>query len=399
MKVLKYASLIILLSIISGTSAGEWSVGASEDNIRQFYEDNREKVFTSSQTIWVKSIVTPDKESARQACLRGRAGEDFDELIAEYFVPYFASKPSDKYYEKRVEDFVSDGKRFWRGQSDTGPLAGMKAGDISDPVLRFGKGPDWAVLKIESVTQGRVAKFNDVRDSIYQLLWFKAADRTMLKEVDMGKNSWCGTCRAGHDVNSQLWQLAQKYDKAGQIGKAVSACLLALNEDRRKSRSKDVKINADGLYPEEQYLVDNGLDIVRYYAGSFNYLPSLSPPVSGANWRLGDIKDERAIPLLLKYANNMGKGAPMVGYVLATKKERKVIPALREMLKDRRVHITERHRGDIISFYAEYYIRERASVALKQIGEDTSATKITIGKVITKNRKITKTTPKVVPIQ
>jgi len=76
----------------------------------------------------------------------------------------------------------------------------------------------------------------------------------------------------------------------------------------------------------------------------------------------------------------------MVGYVLAGKKERKVIPVLREMLKDRRIHIVEKHRGDKVSFYAEYYIRERAVNALKRIGEDTGGDKVVIGEVVTQKK-------------
>jgi len=76
----------------------------------------------------------------------------------------------------------------------------------------------------------------------------------------------------------------------------------------------------------------------------------------------------------------------MVGYVLAGKKERKVIPVLREMLKDRRIHIVEKDRGDEASFCAEYYIRERARNALKRIGEDTGGAKVVIGEVVTQKK-------------
>jgi hypothetical protein len=359
--------------------SGQWPVDVSKESISRFYEEHRDTLFTVRPKTWVKTLVTPDKETALKACKRARAGEDFDELIAEYFVPYFANKPQGKYVEKRAENTMDRPERFFHVEGKKSVLEGMKPGNISDPVLRFGKGPEWAVVKVVSITEGYVEKLDDVRDSIYQMLWYKAADGNMLKEVKTGKNTWCGTCRAGYNINGQLWRLAQQYDKAGNVKKAVSACLKALNESRGRSGNE---VNKNGQYPEEQYLADHGLDIVRYYAGSFRYYPRFRPPVKGWDWRLSKIKDDRGIELLLKLAGNLGQEGSHAGYVLASRKERRVIPLLREMLKDKHIHIQEHHRGGVVSYYAHYYVRDRACDALKLLGEDISDVKVVIGEKV-----------------
>jgi hypothetical protein len=184
-------------------------------------------------------------------------------------------------------------------------------------------------------------------------------------------------------VNGQLWRLAQRYDSKGEVGKAVSACLLALNEVRRVVGSKGAKANEAGLYPEEQYLVDRGMDIVRYYAGCLSKLPGSSAP-EGAYRRLAGIKDERAIPLLLKSTK---RGGSRAAYALAHKKVRGVVPLLREMLKDRRIRIVEHHRGGVLSIFAEYYVRDRAKTALELMGEDVGDVKVAIGTVVTSGEK------------
>ena len=356
---------------------------ASESRIRRFYEDNRATIFTTRQKIWVKSLVTPDRESAEEACRRARAGEDFDELIAEYFVPYFANKPKGKSIGKFLENNVMERKGYWCDKSEAGPLDGMNAGDISEPVLRYGKGPDWAVLKIESVTEGYVEKLEDVRDTIYQVLWLNAADKTVLLEVDMSQRHWCAK---ESELRAQLWAVAQKYDKQGQVGKAVSACLLALNEDWPYVRFTTKKIKPGQFYPEEQYLVDHGLDIFRYYAGGLKFYPGLSAPIKQYG-RLVEIEKDRGISLLLKVAEKRVGESADAAYTLSGYKVSQSVPILRELLKDRHVHINESHSNGEVSFYASYYVRERAKKALDSLGEDTSGTKLTIGEVVTHGRK------------
>jgi hypothetical protein len=356
---------------------GHCPIDTSEEKIKEFYEANRNTHFTRHQKIWIKMIVTPDEESAWQACRRARAGEDFDELIAEYFVPYFAKHSEDRYVEKQVEVFVPKPEQFWCGDM----LVKMKPGDVSEPVLRFGEGPEWAVLKVISVTEGHVAELDDVRDNIYQRLWFNAADKTMYKEVNQGKNPWCGTCRHKYDVNGQFWHLAQKYDKEGQTDKAVSACLLALTESVDLDK---MRLYENGLYPEEQYLVDHGLDLGRFYAGCFSEYPCLANLRNGPYGRLGKVGGKRGIDLLLKFANS---GDYKAASVLASKKDQRVIPVLSQLLDDKHIHITERHQGDEVSFYATYYIREHAKRAMELLGQDADGVKVIIGTVISKNKK------------
>ncbi|MHC4736091.1 MAG: hypothetical protein ACYTDW_16770, partial [Planctomycetota bacterium] len=58
----------------------------SDEKIRDFYERHRETLFTTKTKVRVKAIITPTLEEANEAYQRAKAGEDFDELIAEYFL-------------------------------------------------------------------------------------------------------------------------------------------------------------------------------------------------------------------------------------------------------------------------------------------------------------------------
>ena len=211
---------------------GNSFLNISDEKIRDFYERHRETLFTSKTKVWVKAIITPTLEEANEAYQRAKAGEDFDELIAEYFVPYFAAHRKERYVGKGVDFQWVEPGNFWRGDKASGPLAELKIGDISRPVPRFGKGEEYAVLKVMAERRGKVLALEEVRDNIYSRFWDELADRKMLQEVTLGRNPWCGTCRAGHNVNGQLWHLAQRYYEQRERGKAISACLLALREER-----------------------------------------------------------------------------------------------------------------------------------------------------------------------
>lgn len=349
----------------------------SDEKIQDFYERHRETLFTTKTKVWVKAIITPTLEEANEAYRRAKAGEGFDELIAEYFLPYFAAQRKERHVGKAVDFPWEEPENFWRGDKASGPLAGLRTGDISRPVPRFGKGEEYAVLKVMSERKGKVLALEEVRDNIYSRFWDEAADRKMLQEVTLGRNPWCGTCRAGHNVNGQLWHLAQRYDEQGHRGKAISACLLAIHEERMLAYGGGPKVNERGYYPEEQFLIDNGMDIIRYYIGSIDrvHAPDWLP------WRLSNIKHEKVILLLIRLVENRGRWCSNAAYGLGSIKAKAAIPALKDMLKDEHIRITELGHGDKESIYAQYYLREAASEALKLMGEDTEGVKIIIGKV------------------
>jgi hypothetical protein len=292
-------------------------------------------------------------------------------------MPYFAAHRKERYVDKRVNFQWVEPENFWRGERASGPLAGLKTGDISKPVPRFGTGEEYAVLKVMADRKGKVLALEEMRDNIYSRFWDELADRKMLQEVSLGRNPWCGTCRAGHNVNGQLWHLAQRYDEQDQRRKAISACLLALHEDRVLSGPNEPTINENGYYPEEQFLIDNGMDIMRYYIGSIDrvHAPDWLP------WRLSNIKNEKVIPLLIRLVENRGRWCKSSAYMLGSIKAKAAIPDLKDMLKDEHIRITELGHGDKESIYAQYYLREAASEALKLMGEDTEGVKIIIGKV------------------
>lgn len=349
----------------------------SDEKIRDFYERHRETFFTTKTKVWVKAIITPTLEEANEAYQRAKADEDFDELIAEYFLPYFAAHRKERHVGKGVDLLWVEPGNFWRGDKASGPLAGLKTGDISKPVPRFGTGEEYAVLKVMAERKGKVLALEEMWDNIYSRFWDELADRKMLQEVSLGRNPWCGTCRAGHNVNGQLWHLAQRYDEQDQRRKAISACLLALREDRILSGPNEPTVNENGYYPEEQFLIDNGMDIMRYYIGSIDrvHAPDWLP------WRLSNIKHEKVIPLLIRLVENRGRWCSNAAYGLGSIKTKAAIPALKNMLKDEHIRITELGHGDKESIYAQYYLREAASEALKLMGEDTEGVKIIIGKV------------------
>jgi hypothetical protein len=356
---------------------GEPFLKISDEKIRDFYERHRETLFTTKTKVWLKAIITPTLEEANEAYRRAKAGEDFDELIAEYFLPYFAAYRKERYVDKRVNFQWVEPENFWRGDRASGPLAGLRAGDTSRPVPRFGKGKEHAVLKVVAERKGKVLALEELGDNIYSRFWDELADRKMLQEVTLGRNPWCLTCRAGHNVNGQLWRLAQRYDEKGEKGKAISACLLALNEERMLTYRGGPTVNERGYYPEEQFLIDNGMDIIRYYIGSIDrvHAPAWLP------WRVSNIKHEKVVPLLIRLVENRGRWCKSAAYGLGSIKAKAAIPALKEMLKDEHIRIVEYNRGDKESVYAQYYLREAASEALKLMGEDTEGVKIIIGKV------------------
>ena len=350
----------------------------SDEKIRDFYERHRETLFTIKTKVWVKAIITPTLEEANEAYQRAKAGEDFDELIAEYFLLYFAAHRKERHVGKGVDlQWVEPGN-FWRGDKASGPLAGLKIGDISRPVPRFGKGEEYAVLKVMAERRGKVLALEEVRDNIYSRFWDELADRKMLQEVTLGRNPWCGTCRAGHNVNGQLWSLAQRYYEQGQRGKAISACLLALREERMLAYGGGPTVNERGYYPEEQFLIDHGMDIMRYYIGSINrvHAPDWLP------WRVSHIKHEKVVHLLIRLVENRGRWCGNAAHGLGSIKAKAAIPALKDMLRDEHIRIVEHHWGDKESVYAHYYLREAARRALRLMGEDTETVKIIIGKVL-----------------
>lgn len=349
----------------------------SDEKIRDFYELHRETLFTTKTKVRVKAIITPTLEEANEAYRRAKAGEDFDELIAEYFVPYFDAHRKERHVGKGVDFPSVEPGNFWCGDRASGPLAGLKTGDISRPVPRFGKGKEYAILKVMAERRGKVLALEEVRDNIYSRFWDELADRKMLQEVTLGRNPWCGTCRAGHNVNGQLWHLARRYDEKGERGKAISACLLALHEVRVLSGPNEPTVNENGYYPEEQFLIDHGMDIMRYYIGSIDrvHAPDWLP------WRLSNIKHEKVVPLFIRLVENRGRWCKSAAYGLGSIKAKAAIPALKDLLRDEHIRIVERHQGDKVSVYAQYHLREAARRALKLLGEDTEGVKIIIGKV------------------
>ena len=357
----------------------------SEQDIREFYDEHREKLFVTSARVRVKAILAPTLETAAEARQRAAAGEDFDELIAEYSVPYIAEHGKQRHVNKQVDFQWMDQEEFWRADKPTGPLSRLEVGDVSKPHSYPARGPEFAVLKIVAKRDGTTAPLEEVRDNIYSRLWDELADTSILQEVRLEKNPWCGTCRAGRNVNGQLWHRAQHYLERGQQRQGISACLLALREHRLEPQLGGPHANENGSYPEEQYLIDHGMDLVRYYVGVMDRalrghrvcLPD------GLHLRVRRIKDERVVPALIRLVANRGRWSGPAALSLGMIKAESAAPALKDMLSDRHLSIAELQwsGGEKRAVYAEYYLRPRARDALRRMGIDPGEVKTIVGKL------------------
>ncbi len=363
--------------------SGEGFFHFPDDVIQQFYEQHREHLFVRGAKVWVKAIVCPTLAQAQEARERAETGEDFDELIAEYFVPYFADGRKQRYINKQVDFGWVTRERFWRSDTGAGLLVDLNPGHIAGPYPRPGDGRDFAVLTIVDERPPVTSPLDEVGDNIYSRLCDELADRKMLEEVDLGRNPWCGTCRAGRNVNGQLWHLAQHYSDRGNKRKAISACLLALREDRMMPSPGGPGTNDNGLYPEEQFLVEHGMDIMRYYGGAIDRVVR-GHRVNLPDWlpsRVARMKDERVVPLLTRLAANRGRWSQSATYALGSIKANSAVPTLKELLTDRGIRIAELGWGEKEAVYAHYYLRRTARDALLRMGVDPGEVKVVVGVV------------------
>lgn len=355
-------------------------IQVAEKDIRHFYDECRQELFVAPPHVRVKAVLTSSLSEAKEARQRAAAGEDFDKLIAEYSVPFVASHGKETTVFKQVDFGWVDQAKFWRGKHSVGPLSRLNVGELSPHPSPAGS-PPFAVLKILAKRDGWTAPLEEVRDNIYSHLWDGLADTSMLQEIQLGKNPRCGICRAGRNVNGQLWHVAQHYHDEGLHRKAVSACLLALREHRLEPGLGGPGMNENGFYPEEQCLIDHGVDLVRYYAGVIDrairghqiHLPDNVP------LRIGRIKDDRVVPALVRLAANRGRWSDTAALSLGRIKAQSAIPTLQAMLSDRRLSIAQWSRGEEQGVFAEYYLRPSARNALQYMGVDPGKVKIIVG--------------------
>jgi len=355
----------------------------SDEDLQSFYDKHRERLFVTPPRVRVKAIIAPSAKLAEEARRKAVNGEDIDELIAEYFVPYFAEHRKQKYLDKQVDFGWVDQNEFWRGDKRTGPLWGLKVGELSKPHPHPATGSTYAVLKIVAKRDAATASLKEVQDNVYSHLWDELADTSMFQEIRLGKSPLCGMCRAKRNANGQLWNRAQHYIERGDSRKAVSACLLALREDRLDPHYGGPKPNEKGLYPEEQYLVDHGMDLARYYLGAMDRAQR-GQRVHLPDWissRAALIKDKRIVPAMIRLVANRGRWCQNAAHGLATIKADSAIPVLKDMLSDRHLCIVELYWGGKEAVFAQYYLRARARHELRRMGIDPGEVKVVVGAV------------------
>jgi len=128
----------------------------SDEDLRSFYDKHRERLFVTPPRVRVKAIIAPTAKLAEDARRKAANGEDIDELIAEYFVPYFAEHRRQEYLDKQVDFEWVDQNEFWRGDKRTGPLWGLKVGGLSKPHPCPSVGSTVAVYCVRSMKRGQV---------------------------------------------------------------------------------------------------------------------------------------------------------------------------------------------------------------------------------------------------
>jgi foldase protein PrsA len=136
-------------------------VQVSDDEIRRFYDRNRDILFTQPATATIRLLAVKTEEAARAARNRAVKGEDFGALVRELSI-HEASRSLDG----RIGPSTSQGlDMIYRG------LGGVAfATDISEITQPTKLDDLYVLVKVEAKTQGRVFAFEEVKDKIQSSL-------------------------------------------------------------------------------------------------------------------------------------------------------------------------------------------------------------------------------------
>jgi len=134
-----------------------WSkVNASPENIRAFYEQNKNQKYTEPERIQVQEILVEGEALANQIYVKAKNGVDFGNLAKEYTIrPAYKSK-------KGLLDEIQEGGGGILGDHGFG----LKVGEISRPIA-MGEGR-YSVIKLLEKKKGITKTFDSVKETVFQ---------------------------------------------------------------------------------------------------------------------------------------------------------------------------------------------------------------------------------------
>jgi foldase protein PrsA len=132
-------------------------VQVSDDEVKGFYDRNREMLFVQPATATIRLLVLKTEQQARAARDRAVKGEDFAALVRELSTDE-ASRPSGGLIGPSTSQGLD---MIFRGLG--GVAFATDIAQISQPAKL---GNVYALVKAEAKTQGRVFAFEEVRDKI-----------------------------------------------------------------------------------------------------------------------------------------------------------------------------------------------------------------------------------------
>ncbi len=315
--------------------------------------------FTQPVEVRLKRIVVPSPEAAREAWQRALDGEDFDTLISEYFVPWFASARSQP---------DAPGKHWvctpWIPRSSLSTLENLPVGEISQPYHRSGH-EEYFISKVVAERCLGLLPFQDVADKIYLRWCYELSHFTRRNwETDVPLL----TMGTSPEKYALCLNLARRLLAEGEWAGAAGAALMAhrnRNPDLSVIRGKAIKRDE---YPEEKILLDLGLNYVRYMRAIRRF------------YRLSDEKQKEMVPTLIREVetSQIADSIPWLGQI----KDPRAIPVLDSCLTDDQIWVQERGGADQTTISLVYPVRMKALWALKGFGIEKQGIKTSVGQEI-----------------
>ncbi len=354
-KVLPYEEL---RAILSDMFRSRRPLALTDVQLRTVY-NKQPSEFTRPIEVRLKRIVMPSPEAAREAWQRALDGEDFDALISEYFVPSFASARSQP---------DAPGKGWvctpWIPRSSLSTLENLPVGEISQPYHRLGD-EEYFISKVVAERCLGLLPFQDVADKIYlswchELIYFARLKwETDVPLLTLGTSP---------EKYALCLNLARRLLAESEWAGAAGAALIAhRNRDPDLSAIRGKAIEG-GEYPEEQILLDLGLNYVRYMRAIRRF------------YRLSDEEQKKMVPTLIREVER-GQAVDSIAW-LSQIKDPRAIPVLESCLTNDQIWVQERGGAEQTTISLVYPVRMKALWALKEFGIEKQGIKTSVGQEI-----------------